>query len=837
MSDWRYAWRTLTRSPGFTCVTILSLALGIGATAAIYSVTRLTLLDPLPVRAPEELVAVAWSTGATGTRGILQSGSTRYIDERTGSSYASNFSYSLYRAFRQASREQLFAFSYAASDVGVSLAGPPVIASSLLVSGNFFPELGVTTVLGRPLSESDDTADAPPVAVITYRFWQRTLGGAPDVLNRPIYVNGSAFTIVGVAAPAFYGMSKGGPFFKPTDVILPLAVQPIVYTRSTPRSLFAADDRWWLHVMARLPPGTRVEPFAAALDSAFRSTLAASALPALRDVAPAGQVRIFPASRGLDSWTRALRQPLLILAMVVAIVLSIVCVNVGNLMLARGAARQKELSIRLALGSGRWRLVRSMLCESLILAGVGGAFGILVGVWGARILLSTIVARSARTALEISIDGSLLGVILAASVLATLFFSAVPALRIMRSGVAPVLKQVAVGASAPRLGAGRILIAVQIAISVPLLAGAALFLRTVYNLAQVDLGFSPERLLIMRVDPSLNGYDADRIEQFYRGLLPRLGALPGVESTSVTDIVLLSGSQNNWPFSAPGAQPKYAKFARVGPAYFATLGIPLLAGREIGTADHSRAPRVAVVNETAARTLFGSGPALGQRLTMQSNPPADFEIVGMVKDSRYNSKRDAMPPTVYLPFTQTTLGRLGAMNVIVRSAGPPASLGGLVRTAMSEVDRNVPIIEMKTQIDHIDEALATERTFLRLLLAFGAIALLLASIGLHGVTAYAVARRTREIGVRVALGAKQLDVLWLILAQVIGITVAGLAIGIPATLAMTRFVRASLYGVEPADPLSLAIAVSVMVVVAVTAGFFPARRAARLDPLAALRTE
>jgi predicted permease len=817
-------------------VAVLSLALGIGANAALYSVIRSVLLEPLPVRSPEQLVAVGWNGGPSRPRGILSINSTAYRDDRSGLSYGSNFSYALYQEFRAAAGADLFAFSYAASDVSVSVAAQPVVASSLLVSGNYFPVLGVTTVLGRPLTDSDDRPDAAPVAVLTYGFWRRAFGGDPAVLQRTIHVNGSPFTIVGVTAPGFYGMSKGGPFFKPSDLILPLTVQPLVYTRSNPRSLFDADDRWWVQVMVRLKPEASATALETTLNRTFQRTLASSALPAVR-AASAGAVRVFRAPKGLDSWTRGLRSPLLVLGAVVGVVLLIACVNVGNLMLVRGVARQKELSIRLALGSTRWRLVRGMLMESIVLATAGGAIGALVAVWGARALLSTLIAGSMRTALDVRIDGQMLAAIAGLSAVAALLFSAVPAARTAAGGIAPALKRVTAGASMPRLHAGRMLMAAQVAISVPLLVGAALFLRTVHNLGQVDLGFDPERLLIFQLDPSLNGYDADRIERLYGRILERLDGIPGVEAATVTDVRLISRIQNNWTFVVPGMEPKNVKFARIGAAYFETFGIPVLAGRAIEVNDHSRAPRVAVVNETAALTLFGGGAVIGRRLVMQSDQPAEFEVVGVVKDSRYTSPRDPMPPTVYLPYAQTTMGRSGAMNVVVRSALPEATLDSLVRAAMAEVDRNVPVADLRTQMDQIDETLATERTFMRLLVVFGAFALLLASIGLHGVTAYSVTRRTSEIGVRVALGARQADVLWMILRQVIGITIVGMAIGILGAIALARFVRASLYGVEPADPLSVGAAVILMAVVAVTAGFFPARRAARLDPLLALRYE
>ena len=833
--DVRYAVRTLIRRPGFASVAVLSLALGIGANTAMYGVIRAVLFDPLPVPAPSQLFAAGWRN-ATGARGVLQINSTSYRDERRGVSYRSNFSYGLYRALRQAGGPAVFGFSYAASDLRASFAGQPVVASGLLVSGNFLSTLGVPAVLGRPLIESDDQPGAAPVAMLTAAFWRKAMGGDPGVVGRTIDLDGSPFTIVGIAQPGFYGMSKGGPLFSPTDILLPLGVEPVVYTRSTPRALFDQDDRWWVHVMARVEPGPSATRLEAMLAAAFQSTLAASSNPALRSNS-SGELRLLPAPRGIDSWTRAFREPLLILGIVVGVVLVIASFNVGNLLLVRASARQKELSIRLALGSNRWQLVRAIVVEGLVLAAAGGALGILVGILGGRALLSTMIEGSTKTALDVQVDAQLLAVAGIAALVAAVLFSALPAVRTARGPIAPLIKHVAVGANTRWFSAGRVLMAGQVAISLPLIVGAALFLRTIHNLAAVDLGFNPARLMMFHVDPSLNGYDANRVERLYGQVLQRLQAIPGVDAATVTDIALLSRLQDNWTFGVPGGEPKNVNFARVGPAYFETFGIPTVAGRTIGIQDHSGAPRVAVVNEAASRVLFGSGPAIGRTLTMQSDPPSAFEIVGVVRDSRYTSPRDPMPPIVYLPYGQTTLGRLGPMTIAVRSSVAVPALVELVRAAMADVDRTIPMTDFRTQEAQLEETLGTERTFMRLLLAFGAFALLLASIGLHGITAYSVVRRTSEIGVRVALGAREGEVLRLILRQVVGITAVGIAIGVPVAIATARLVRASLFGVAPADPLSVIGAAVVMMIVAVSAGFFPAHRAARLDPLVALRSE
>jgi predicted permease len=838
MNGLHHTLRSLKRSPGFAFVAILSLGLGIGANVAISSVIRAVLLDPLPVKAPQELFEAGWKKG-NGRSTVMTMGSFSFRDEKSGANYSSNFSYSQYRAFQQSAVDaEVLGFSYTVTDVSVSSGGQPMIGSSLLVSGNFFPALGVSTALGRPLADSDDRRDAQPVAVITHAFWQRAFGADPNVVGRTVHLNGVPFVVAGVTAPGFYGMSKGGALFSPSDIFLPLATQPLVYTRASgaSRSLFYVDDKWWLHVMARVKPGrTSLARLESILNTTFRQSLSASSLSALQQMSEA-DLKLFPGGRGIDVLSRPMQQPLLILGAVVAIVLLIACVNVANLMLARGVALQKEISIRLALGAGRWRLLRGILTESMVLASSGGILALIIGSWGGRVLLAALTPGG-KSALDVPIDIRLLALTLAISVAATVLFAVIPALRVTRLNASPSLKQVAAGSNMSRLRGATVLMAAQVGISVPLLVGAALFLHTVFNLGRVDLGFNPQHLTMFHLDPSLNGYDTDRIERLYGQVLQRVGAIPGVSSITVSDVVLMSRLQNNWSFYVDGTETKNLKFARVGPAYFETMGIPMVAGRAIGIQDHARAGHVAVVNESAAKTLFGNESAVGRRVTMKSDPAVEFEIVGVVKDSRYTSPRDPMGSTIYLPYGQTTLGRLGPMTVILRAGVPQASLAELIRAAMADVDRDIPVVDLRTQAEQIDQTLGSERTFMRLLIAFGAFALLLACIGLHGITSYSVTRRTSEIGVRVALGAQRGSVLWLIFRQVVMVTIVGLLVGIPASIALSQLVRATLYGIEPSDPLSFLIAVVVMTLIPGLAGFVPVRRAARLDPLKALRYE
>jgi predicted permease len=838
MRDLRYVLRALRKSPGFAVVAVASLALGIGANTAIYGVARALLTDPLPVAEPERLMAVAHQfTPPKGVRGIWQINGTSHRDPATGRSYRAPISYPVYRALRDAAAgsADVFAFTFL-RELNVSAENQAVSCGGVLATGGYFSGLGVGIALGRPLTDEDDRPGAS-AAVISHALWTRLFGGDPAVVGRQVRINAVRFTIVGVTAPGFVGVSKGG-FFPPTDITIPLGAQPALMPQWGPpgRSLFLADEVFWLHAMARLKAGASVSGLQTVLTTRFAGMLAESSYPALRQ-ASAVELHLVPGGRGVDELSRRVEQPLGILRGVAIAVLLIACVNLANLMLARGVARQREMSIRLALGSGRLRLVRSAILESVCLSAAGGVLGVALGIAAGRVLLAMLTASTGTTAISVPVQWRLIAMAAALACGAGLLCGLLPAVRFARRDYATALKQVAASV-APRLGVGRLLMGAQVAISVPLLLGAVLFLRTLHNLDRVDPGFDPERLVLFRLDPSLNGYDRERVERMYAEVRERVETVPGVRSATLMGETLLRGWSSSTTVTIGRSEPSDMYFNTVGPRFFETLGIPLVAGRAIGVQDDGHAPRVAVVNETAVRKFFNGTSPIGGRIHAASfgQGPVDFEVVGVVKDSKYDSLRKAAVPTMFLPYAQLT-GAISSLTVAVRAAGDPSALGAALRSAVAEVDSDVPVNNLRTQAAQIAETLGTERAFTRLLVTFGLFALFLACIGLHGVTSYSVARRTSEIGIRVALGARRADVVWLVLRQVVAIAACGLAVGIPLAMLSTRLVRAMLYGVEPADPLSLALACAVMSVVAGLAGFFPARRAARLDPLKALRCE
>lgn len=837
MRDFRYAFRVLRRSPGFAAVAVLSLALGIGANTAMFSVSRALFSEPLPVPHPERLVAVANRvTIPRGLPGVSQINGTQYQDPATGQYYRAPMPYSAYRALRGAAGRDadLFGFTFI-REANISVDGFSTTGAGVLVSGNYFRGSGAAIVLGRGLTDDDDRPGAS-AAVVSHRFWVSAMGGDPAAIGKAIRLNGVPFTIVGVSGPGFLGMSRGG-FFPPMDVTVPLQAQPAVEPDwfNGRASLFDDDRTFWVHVMARLADGVAPETLQPKLSATFSQALKSSNAP-FAQRATGMEVRLLPGGRGVGDISRRAAQPVQVLTAVVGIVLLLACVNLANLMLARGVARQKETSIRLALGSGRGRLVRQAFVESLILSATGGALGLLVGVAGGRALLLMLTASAGPVAMTVDANWRTLALTGAIACAATVLFGIVPTLRLLRGDVGSTLKaSTAAGTGAPRLRTGALLMTAQVAISVPLVVGAAMFLRTVHNLGGVDLGFNPDRLVSFRIEPALNGYDRERVNRTFARVLDRVRAVPGVTSVTLMEEPLLTGWSSDTTFTRADGSKIDLYYNQIGPDYFSTLGIPIVGGRAIEASDTATSPRVVVLNETAARAMFGAARAVGQRF--QAFKDHDVEVVGVVRDSKYDSVRKAIVPTMFVPYAQGAMFGVRSMYVLARTTVAPAALMGAIRGAAADVDRDVPVSKMKTQAEQIQETLGTELAFTRLLVAFGGFAMFLACIGLHGVTAYTVARRTSEIGVRIALGAQRGDVLWLVLRQVVIITAAGLAVGLPIAIWAGKAVGAFLFGVRPADPLSLAAATVLMVAVAALAACVPARRAAALDPITALRAE
>jgi predicted permease len=831
VSDLRYALRVLRRSPGFTLVAVLSLGLGLGANTAMYSVIRALLLSPMPVQKPSELWLLTWRRDKD--QDFSQINSTSYTDPESGASYRSNFSSPIYRALRGGAPAgaQLTAFSFLRG-VSVAVANQPaLIAPGVFADGHYFATVRPAIALGRPLDARDDSPAAPLTVVLSHSLWLRAFGGDPAAIGQTVRVNGVPAVVVGVTEAGFRGLSMGG-FFPQTDITIPLSAQPRVYARLSDKPLDAADDIFWLRVLARVPENVPIATATSAFTTAFRAVDS----PANVGDAPPATLKLMDGSHGAQPLRGESAKLLYLLNIVVALVLLIACMNLASLMLARGVSRQREMAVRKALGGGRGRLVRQNLLESLLLGAAGTALGLLLTFWARSpmaVLLSGVVGNSAFGGVEVDIalDPVILLVSAALGLAATLLFGLLPALRL--AGLDPMawLKQRAAGAAVPRLGVSRALIGVQIAVTVPLVVGAVLFLRTISNLGAVPLGFDPSNLAIFRLDPGYTRLPEDEYPRLYQQVLANVQAIPGVRSVTLLENALLSGIVSNTSVLVNGERKQLYKNA-VGPDFLQTMGVRLLAGRVPGMQDVEGAPLVGAVNETAVRKLFGGSSPVGQTIRIGES---DVLIVGVVSDVRYSSQRDSTPSTIYDSALQRP--GWGGHHIVLRTDVPLARLQEAVRAAVARVDSDLPVPEIRSQTDVMLQTSAREHLFTQLLTLFGVLALLLASIGLHGVTAYSVTRRTSEIGVRVAVGAKPGQVLWLVLRQVVALAGLGLAIGVPVSLIAGESVRSLLFGVAPNDVPALIGAAALMLAVAVAAGLAPAWRAARLDPLIALRAE
>jgi predicted permease len=828
--DLGYGLRMLGRNPGFTAVSVLSLALGIGANTAIFSLMDAVLLKMLPIKNPEQLVFLEKDGAPKVTKGY------KYL------------SYAFYNQLRAQNDFLSGVCTFNTSSLSIVVDGQVEFSKGQWVSGNYFSVLGVNPLIGRTINEEDDKIPGGhPVVVISYNYWQRRFARDPAIVGKSITVNDHPFTIIGVAPPDFYGVS--------VDESPALWTPSMMYEQLEPgRSIEEITNSWLFFVLARLKPELTEQQARTVLTGLFQQSLAAEngsrQAPEEQQSLRRQSIVLIPASRGLSSLRAQFSEPLRILMAVVGLVLLIACANVANLLLARATARRKEIAVRLALGAGRLRLIRQLLTESILLALVGGALGLLLAQWGSKFLLALVGSGRDPVFLKLTLDTRVLAFTSLASLGAGLLFGLAPAWRATRVDLTPALKDSARSSEGgSRLGLGKSLVVTQVALSLLLLIGAGLFVRSLEKLKSLDTGFQRENVLLVSTDPRIIGYQGRQIADLYQRILERIRTIPGVRYTSLSRQGLLSGGS-----SVSGAVYVHGQQARphentlkwaatytmattpiceVGPGYFETVGMTILRGRGFTAQDNENAPPVAVVNETFARHYFGGEDPLGQRFSFGPNS-SGYEIVGVVKDAKYESLREYALPIYYVPYLY---GDLRETTFQIRTASDPTSIIAAVRGAVQGIEPNLSLFDIKTLAAQVDESLAQERLIGTVSSFFGLLSLLLAAIGLYGIMAYAVSRRTREIGIRMALGAQRNAVLRMILGQGMKLVLIGAVIGLIASFAATRLVASYLFGITPTDPVTFVGVPILLLIVALLACFVPARRATRVDPLLALRDE
>jgi predicted permease len=863
LQDLRYGARMLMKQKGVTAIAVLSLGLGIGANTALFSVVDAMLLKLLPVKEPQRLVLfqslVARNFGYGG-----YSGNSR-LDPETGLQLGTSFPYVSFQRMRERQNEQgalsdIFAFGYVSLNALAD--GQAEAVSGQTVTGNYHVGLGVRPLLGRLLTDDDDKPSANPVAVLSYRYWQKRFSGDAGVVGKQINLNNRAFTVIGVTPPGFDGAGQVG---STQDVTIPLAMEPQLNV-DPQRSRMYGAGMWWLRVMGRLKPGATPEQARAQLEIAFQQSVVehraarntqalATGRNAISPLDPKDYPRLALASgsQGEMNERRRYAPSLYLLLGVVGMVLLIACANVANLLLSRASSRQKEIGVRLALGASRGRLIRQLLTESVLLAAVGGALGVVISMWIKDGLLA--VSDWGPRALEPKLDWRVLGFTLGLSLLTGIIFGLAPAWRATKVDLTPALKdggRSSSGASRSLLSRG--LVVMQVALSLLLLVGAGLFVRTLLNLQRVDPGFNTKNLLLFSVSPNLIGYKDERLAQLYDRMTERLEALPGAPKVTFSSSPLLAqntDSSSVYLRSALAAAPDAdGRIRATGSSnvlygrenFLETMGIPLLQGRAFNRQDDERSPKVVIVNQTFANRFFPNETPIGKRFTFNYRKPDEIEIVGLVKDAKYATQREETPPTCYLPWRQS-VNSVGFANFQLRATGDPSAAIAAVRQAAREVDENLPLSNVKSQVEQADETLRMERLFAKLVTLFGLLAQQLASIGLFGVLAYAVSQRTREIGIRMALGASRTDVLKMIVKQGMALSLIGVALGLGGAYVLTKYLESwmqlsrMLYGVTPSDPTTYGVVAVLLTVVALIACYPPARRATKVDPMVALRCE
>jgi predicted permease len=837
--DMRYGARMLVNQPGFTLIAALSLALGIGANTAIFSLLDAVVLKTLPVREPHELTLFNWLSGPKRmARNVLGDIGT---DPATGLTTSTSFSYLTFERLRDHNQSLVDVFAFTPWKLSVHANDQAEFVQGQLVSGGYYAGLGVQTMLGRAISVADDQASASPVAVITHRYWRRRFGSDPAVIGKTIKVNQIPCAIIGVTPPGFYGALQVG---QAADVSIPLALEPQL---SPANSRLGKPWVWWLRVMGRLKPGVSAERARAELEIDFQQSAQEgwASAPAqnqqIQEPRDAPRLRVADGSQGLAELRRKRAQSLTILMVVVGLALLIACANIANLLFLRGATRRKEIAVRLALGAGRFRLIRQLLTESVLLAGLGGMLGMVLAYWGKDLLLALQPWGGGELALDLKLDIRVLGFTTAISLLTGLLFGLTPALRATRLDLTPALKDTARNSSGDaRNSLSKALVVAQVALSLVLLIGAGLFTRTLRNLQSLETGFNHENLVTFGLNPRLNNYSNAQIAQLFRRLLESLEAIPGARSATLSQYPILAGSRNDAPIFVQNQTLKPSEGSRatvndVAANFLDTFQIPILRGRGLTLQDDERAPKVAVVNQAFARKYFGGEDPLGKHIGLDSvKNSGQLEIVGIAQDAKYFELRGDMPPTVYLPYFQEPASDA---YFTVRTTGEPTAIFALIRQAVREIDGSLPISDFKTVRQQVESGWAQERLLAMLSSFFGLLALSLAAIGLYGVMAYSVARRRNEIGIRMALGAQRSDVIQLVLRETLLLVALGVGVGLATALATTRLISSQLFGLAPTDPITITMAILLLLGVAALAGYLPARKAAQTDPMLVLRNE
>ncbi len=853
--DLRYGLRTMLRSPAFTILAALSLALGIGANTAIYSFMDALLMRSLPVSDPGSLVVLKWHfTGKKNTDGsVLHDVSGQIYDHpRTGPTSAV-FPYPAFDHLQQSNRVLSVLFAYRpVRKLNVIAQGQAEITGGEYVSGEYFQGLGLVPAAGRLIAGDDDRPGSPPVVVLSYGFAQARFGDAAGAAGRTVWIDNTPFTVIGVAPPGFLGIDPS----KTPDLYLPLHADLLLNPERGPGPVdrYLDEHYYWTEMMGRLRHGVTIAQARAALASVFDAWVASTAAND-RERRNLPEFLLQEGAAGLDNLRRAYSEPFYILLAMVGLILAIACANIANLMLARATARRREMAVRLSMGAGRWRVIRQLLTESLLLALLGGAAGILVAFWGIRFLTNVLATGSRNFTLHPELSLPVLAAALLLTVVTGLLFGLAPALQATRVEPMPVLKEARSGESRSgarrRFGLGRMLVISQMAICLLLLIEAGLFVRTLSNLQSLDVGFTRGNILLFKVNARQAGHRNPEILSFYSNLEKRLAAIPGVRSSTMANSPLIGDGAWGWPVvplgkerpqDAPsghgsGADRTATRVLGVGPGFFSTMRIPVLLGREFDERDRMGAPPVAIVNEAWAKANLEGANPVGRRVTSFGlrAKPQQLEIVGLAKNARYDDLTGAFPAVVYLPFEQNLDVPVDEMTFFLRTAGNPLGYAAAVREIVHQADARIPVAGLSTQTAQIQREMAPQMLFARLCTAFAMLSLAIACVGLYGTTSYTVARRTGEIGIRMALGASRRTVAWMVLRDVLILAVLGLAISLPLALAASKLVESFLFGVKPGDPRAVAAAVAILLGAALAAGYLPARKASRIDPMTAVR--